>query len=106
MVAQLTKSERQVALVILLALTIVGLIFAGAGKDDPIGVHGFLIMACAIAAIFAVISASAEPEPSPERLDTYYDDPSNRITSVIVEDPQRGDLNPQTQNHRPDISRS
>ena len=36
---------------------------------------------------------------------TYYDDPSNRITGVIVEDPQRGDLNPLTQNHRPDISR-
>jgi len=37
---------------------------------------------------------------------TYYDDPSNRITGVVVEDPQRGDLNPLTQNHRPDISRS
>ncbi|HSH99318.1 MAG TPA: cytochrome-c oxidase, cbb3-type subunit I [Reyranella sp.] len=76
MVAQLTRRERQLALVILLVLTVVGLIFAGAGKDDPIGVHGLLIMACSIAAIFAVISASAEPEPAPERLDTYYDDPS------------------------------
>jgi hypothetical protein len=37
---------------------------------------------------------------------TYYDDPSNRITGVLIEDPQRGDLNPLTQNHRPDISRS
>jgi hypothetical protein len=37
---------------------------------------------------------------------TYYDDPNNRISGVVVEDPQRGDLNPQTQNHRPDISRS
>src|SRR6476659_6609933 len=76
MVAQLTKGERQLALVILMVLAIVGLIFAGAGKDDPIGVHGFLIMACAIAGIFAVISAAAEPEPSPERLAHYYDDPS------------------------------
>src|SRR6187399_2392377 len=76
MVAQLTKGERQLALVILIVLTVVGLVFAGAGKDDPIGVHGLLIMACAIAGIFAVLSASAEPEPSPERLDTYYDDPS------------------------------
>jgi len=76
MVAQLTRGERQLALVILILLTVVGLIFAGAGKDDPIGVHGFLIMACAIAGIFAVLSASAEPEPSPERLDEYYDDPS------------------------------
>jgi hypothetical protein len=37
---------------------------------------------------------------------TYYDDPSNRITGVVVQDPQRGDLNPLTRNHRPDISRS
>jgi hypothetical protein len=36
---------------------------------------------------------------------TYYDDPSNRIGGVIVEDPQRGDVNPLTRNHRPDISR-
>jgi hypothetical protein len=37
---------------------------------------------------------------------TFYDDPANRISGVVVEDPQRGDLNPLTQNHRPDISRS
>jgi cytochrome c oxidase cbb3-type subunit 1 len=76
MLAQLTRGERQLSLVILLVLTVVGLIFAGAGKGDPIGVHGFLIMACSIAALFAVLSVSAEPEPSPARLDEYYDDPS------------------------------
>lgn len=37
---------------------------------------------------------------------TYYDDPANRITGVIVQDPQRGDLNPATQNRRPDKKRS
>jgi hypothetical protein len=36
---------------------------------------------------------------------TYYDDPANRINAVVVQDPQRGDLNPATANHRPDISR-
>src|SRR4029079_1110206 len=76
MLAQLTRRERQFALVILFALTVVGLIFAGAGKDDPIGLHGFLIMACAIAGIFVVLSASAAPDPPAERLDKYYDDPS------------------------------
>ena len=74
--AQLTRNERQLAVVILLALTIVGLILAGAGKDDPIGIHGLLIMACAIAGIFAVIPGFFEPEPSPDRLDSYYDEPS------------------------------
>ncbi len=76
MLAQLTRGERQLAVVILLALTIVGLVFAGAGKDDPIGIHGFLIMACAILGIFAVIPGFFDPEPSPDRLDSYYDDPS------------------------------
>lgn len=37
---------------------------------------------------------------------TYYDDPVNAFTEVIVEDPQRGDTRPETANHRPDISRS
>ncbi len=32
---------------------------------------------------------------------TYYDDPSNEIGGVIVQDPQRGDLRPET-NRRPD----
>ena len=37
---------------------------------------------------------------------TYYDDPANRITGVIVQDPQRGDLSPATQNRRPDKYRT
>ena len=37
---------------------------------------------------------------------TYYDDPANKVTGVIVEDPQRGDLNPATQNRRPDKYRT
>jgi hypothetical protein len=36
---------------------------------------------------------------------TWYDDPNNQLTGVIVEDPQRGDLNPLTQSHRPDKKR-
>jgi hypothetical protein len=37
---------------------------------------------------------------------TYYDDPANKITAVVVEDPQRGDLDPRTAGHRPDKPRS
>jgi hypothetical protein len=37
---------------------------------------------------------------------TYYDDPVNTFTQVIVEDPQRGDTRPETASHRPDKSRS
>ena len=37
---------------------------------------------------------------------TYYDDPINALTQLVVEDPQRGDLRPETASHRPDKSRS
>jgi hypothetical protein len=37
---------------------------------------------------------------------TYYDDPSNAYTQLVVEDPQRGDTRPETANHRPDKSRN
>lgn len=37
---------------------------------------------------------------------TYFDDPVNRITGMIVQDPQRGDLDPRTQSRRPDKYRS
>jgi hypothetical protein len=37
---------------------------------------------------------------------TFYDDAANRINGVIVQDPQRGDLDPRTQNRRPDKYRT
>ncbi len=37
---------------------------------------------------------------------TYYDDPNNKIAGVVVEDPQRGDMRPETAGHRPDKYRS
>lgn len=83
MIAQLTKAERQLAIGLLLLLTIVGIAMAGAGQDDPLGVHGFLVMACSIAAIFYVISGYFTPEPPANRDDSYYDDPV-RLGVVIA----------------------
>lgn len=37
---------------------------------------------------------------------TYYDDPANRITEVLVQDPQRGDMRPETASRRPDKYRT
>ncbi|MBV8189850.1 MAG: cytochrome-c oxidase, cbb3-type subunit I [Alphaproteobacteria bacterium] len=74
--AQLTKGERQIAIGILLLIVCVGLAFAGAGKDGPLGVHGFLIMASGILGIFAMINGYFNPEPGDERFDSYYDTPS------------------------------
>ena len=76
MIEQLTTIERQRALVLLLVVTLVGLILLIAGKDDPLGVHGALIMVVAIAAIFGVITDLFAPEPTENRLESYYDEPS------------------------------
>ncbi|QPC92958.1 cytochrome-c oxidase, cbb3-type subunit I [Mesorhizobium sp. INR15] len=76
MLAQLTSGERQLSLVVLILMAVVGLAMAAAGRGDPIAVHGFIIFAASIAMIFFVLSALYAPEPSAERLDHYYDDPS------------------------------
>ncbi|MGM4889482.1 cytochrome-c oxidase, cbb3-type subunit I [Tardiphaga sp. 604_B6_N1_1] len=76
MIAQLTKSERQLALIILLSLTICGLAMAIAGSQDPLGIHGAIVMLAGIAGIFGVIYVYYEPEPDEARLALYYDDPT------------------------------
>lgn len=37
---------------------------------------------------------------------TYHDDPNNKISGVIVQDPQRGDMRPETAGRRPDKYRA
>jgi cytochrome c oxidase cbb3-type subunit 1 len=75
MIAQLTINERQIALVMLILLACCGFLFAVAGQNDPIGVHGWLVMGLAIAGIFGVLSQYFEPEPDETRFRQYYDDP-------------------------------
>ncbi|HSE74936.1 MAG TPA: cytochrome-c oxidase, cbb3-type subunit I [Dongiaceae bacterium] len=76
MIGQLTKTERQIALIILAALALLGLAMAAAGRNDPFGVHGAIVLLAALAGLFGVISGLFEPEPGAERLERYYDDPS------------------------------
>src|SRR5258706_4934229 len=76
MIAQLTNNERQLALIILLAMSACGLAMAVAGRDDPLGVHGAIVLLAGIAGTFGVISGYYAPEPDDSRLDRYFDDPS------------------------------
>ena len=75
MVSRLTSSERQIALVILTLTGLLGLAMAVAGRGDPMGVHGFIVLFASLAMFFVVGSGIYEPEPSLERLKSYYDDP-------------------------------
>jgi len=76
MIGQLTKAERQYALLILLGIGLCGLMLSIAGRDDPLSVHGVLIGIAALAGIFKVISIYFDPEPDDERLARYCDDPT------------------------------
>jgi cytochrome c oxidase cbb3-type subunit 1 len=76
MIAQLTKDERQTALVILGVMALLGLTMAIAGHDDPFGVHGAIVLVLATLGVFAMLSRYFAPEPSDERLNRYYDDPA------------------------------
>lgn len=75
MVATLTSSERQIALAISVLVAICGLALAAAGRQDPLGAHGFIILAFGLACVFFIIRGFYEPEPSPERFSSYYDEP-------------------------------
>ncbi|MGB3811534.1 MAG: cytochrome-c oxidase, cbb3-type subunit I [Parvibaculum sp.] len=76
MISRLTLGERQGAIAILLLLMICGLVMAIAGRADPLGGHGFVVIAFSIVTISFVISGYYAPEPSPDRLTQYYDDPT------------------------------
>src|SRR5664279_1870782 len=76
MLGQLTKYERQLALIILLCLCLAGTVLGIAGRDDPLGGHGALIALAALAGIFGIIRVYYEPEPDQRRLERYYDDPT------------------------------
>ena len=76
MVSQLTLSERQYALVILVLAALCGLLMAAGGRGDPLGVHGIIVMIFSVALAFVVVAGYYAPEPDPERLSHYFDDPT------------------------------
>jgi cytochrome c oxidase cbb3-type subunit 1 len=76
MIAQLTRNERQTALLILLAVALGGLAMAVGGRDNLLGIHGAIAMALAIVMMFVVIGSYYAPEPTEDRSAAYYDDPT------------------------------
>jgi len=75
MIADMTRAERLTATILLGLLSLVGLALAIAGRNDPIGAHGWLILAAGAAGFFFVLSRLDAPEPDPARLEHYYDAP-------------------------------
>ena len=75
MVKQLTSGERQLAAVILVVLAVIGIAMAAAGRADPLGVHGLIVLLFSGGLLYVVLSAFYEPEPDLTLRTRYYDDP-------------------------------
>ncbi|WP_029013231.1 cytochrome-c oxidase, cbb3-type subunit I [Niveispirillum irakense] len=83
MVAQLTRAERQLSLLILGLLSLCGLVMAAGANDDLFALHGALVLVFAMGLGFLILSSLHAPEPHPGRLAEYYDDPS-RVGIVLT----------------------
>lgn len=75
MISQLTGTERRLDLVLAIVLALTGLTMAGAAKQGPMAVHGFMAITLGIVLAFALIGQMFEPEPGRKRLSLYFDDP-------------------------------
>ncbi|WP_137152726.1 cytochrome-c oxidase, cbb3-type subunit I [Devosia sp. FKR38] len=76
MLADFTRGERTTASIILGALLVVGLAMAIVGRNDLIGIHGWVVCAAALAGIVTILRQFDLPEPTPERYSEYYDAPT------------------------------
>lgn len=75
MIAHLTKRERTTGLAILLVMFVIGLAMAIAGRADAFGVHGWIVLLGSAALAFPLMAGYELPDPDPERVSRYYDDP-------------------------------
>src|SRR5262245_34034289 len=74
MIAQLTLIERQRAILISLAVAILGGLIIIAGRNDVMGIHGVLIFLAGSLMIFRIGGSYYAPEPSGDRLALHHDD--------------------------------
>lgn len=76
MVSNLTMTERRLAVVILIVLSLVGLTMSVAGRADLMGTQGFIVLVFSVGLAFVVMSDFYSPTPDPKRLERYFDDPT------------------------------
>lgn len=76
MLADFTRGERTGALVILTGMVAIGLAMAIAGRNDLLGIHGFIVFGLSLALLFGAIRQLDLPLPGPGRLSEYYDAPT------------------------------
>jgi cytochrome c oxidase cbb3-type subunit 1 len=75
MISTLTRTERFLALWISMAVSICGLALAIAGREDPLLIHGLLILLFGLVCSYIVMFGYEEKAPGTERFSLYYDEP-------------------------------
>jgi cytochrome c oxidase cbb3-type subunit 1 len=75
MIASLTRNDRYIILAILAALGLAALVIAVAGRYDPIGVHGLLVVLLCAGFGFFILTRMSTPEPAADAETRYYDEP-------------------------------
>ncbi|AXC51291.1 cytochrome-c oxidase, cbb3-type subunit I [Paracoccus suum] len=83
MVSRLTETERATAILISLLGLAIGLLMAVLGHGDPMGAHGWVVMAFCGVMIWLVVSHLYDPEPTEDRSASYYDDPT-RVGIILA----------------------
>ena len=76
MMQRLTGAERQLALIISVLTLLGGLAMAAAGRADPLGIHGWIVVLFAGAVFLLTLGSIYDPEPREDRAVSYYDDPT------------------------------
>ena len=84
MIAKLTSSERQNALILAAIVALAGMAMAALGRSDVLGVHGLFVMLFAGVVLFLVMSSFYDPEPAEDRETSYYDDPIKAGIVLVI----------------------
>ena len=84
MTERLTGAEGQIALIICVVMAAVGRVMAAAGRVDPMGSHGAIVLIAPCITTCFVLRAITEPEPSEDRTVNYYDYACSQKTSVAT----------------------
>src|SRR5690606_28394130 len=76
MMSNLTGAERTSAMTITVFGVLIGFVMAVLGRNDAMGVHGWIVVVFCGVLFFVVGRALYDPEPTEDRSASYYDDPT------------------------------
>ncbi|WP_404404779.1 cytochrome-c oxidase, cbb3-type subunit I [Pelagibacterium halotolerans] len=76
MMAQLTRDERALSILLFAVLTVFGFALAAAGRYDPAGAHGWIMVFFGLGGVIVMLRGWNAPLPAQDRSGEYFDDPT------------------------------